>query len=188
MADINGLTNSVIEREQAKVDQAVQAYEQEQAAETETKKENLKQIFVKRKLKLEQESKRQLDISLNSESLRKRDQILDTKQAIISDYIAQVKHSFEQLDAETTKKFIESVLNEYSNPEQYEIVLGEKTSDLLNNSLQVNATVSNETVAGKAGFVLRQGSIEYNYLFDNLVEEKTSSLQRLIVDKIFKKS
>ena len=38
MADINGLTNSVIEREQAKVDQAVQAYEQEQAAETETKK------------------------------------------------------------------------------------------------------------------------------------------------------
>ena len=60
MADINGLTNSVIEREQAKVDQAVQAYEQEQAAETETKKENLKQIFVKRKLKLEQESKRQL--------------------------------------------------------------------------------------------------------------------------------
>ena len=94
MADINGLTNSVIEREQAKVDQAVQAYEQEQAAETETKKENLKQIFVKRKLKLEQESKRQLDISLNSESLKKRDQILETKQAIISDYIAQVKHSF----------------------------------------------------------------------------------------------
>ncbi len=188
MADINGLTNSVIEREQAKVDQAVQAYEQEQAAETETKKENLKQTFVKRKFNLEQDSKRQLDILLNSASLRKRDQILDTKQAIISDYIAQVKHSFEQLDAETSKKFIESVLNEYSNPEQYEIVLGEKTSDLLNNSLQVKAPVSNETVAGKAGFVLRQGSIEYNYLFDNLVEEKTSSLQRLIVDQIFKKS
>ncbi|MBZ6527389.1 hypothetical protein HYQ40_06325 [Aerococcaceae bacterium DSM 111021] len=188
MADINGLTNSVIEREQAKVDQAVRAYEQEQAAETETKRDEIKQAFVKRKFNLEQDSKRQLDISLNSARLKQRDQILDSKQVIINDYIAQVKKSFQQLDAKTTTQFIEGILNDYTNPEQYEIVLGEKTHDLLNNSLQVKAQVSNETVAGKAGFLLRQGSIEYNYLFDNLVEEKTSSLQRLIVDKIFKTS
>src|SRR5699024_11925594 len=100
-----------------------------------------------RKLKHQTKNKLPHNISINRKSIKKRDQILDTKQAIISDYIAQVKHSFEQLDAETTKKFIESVLNEYSNPEQYEIVLGEKTRDILNNSLQVKAPVSNETVA-----------------------------------------
>lgn len=188
MADISVLTSNVIEREQAKVDQAVAAYEQELTTKTETEKESLKQKFVARKFELEKENKRKLDISLNSVSLKKRDQILDVKQTIIRDYIAEVKHAFEQLDAPTTQQFIQGVLSEYENQEKFEIVLGEKTHEILKDSLQVNVPVSSEIIPGKAGFVLRQASIEYNYLFDNLIEEKTSSLQKLVVNSIFKTS
>lgn len=185
MADMKALTRTVIEREQAKLNQALTDYQQTMEAETNAQKELMKQEFVSRRLELEESVAKQQAIALNHANLKKRDGKLIIKQRIINNYLHELKAALETLDETKTVQFIQSILSQYSKTTELEMVLGEKTKALLQEPVDFKVAVSQEVIPNKAGFVLRTGSIEYNYLFDNLVEEKKEFLQKQLIDVVF---
>lgn len=187
MTEINDLTQSVIQQEKIKLQQEMVEFKNKIKQVTNSEKKRQKELFEAHRLELEKQSQKQLDIALNSLKLKKRNQILVAKQEIIDDYILSVKKAFEQLDPDSMKAIIQSVVETFDQKEQLELILGEKTKQLLGASQQFDVKVSGDVILGKAGFVLRQGSIEYNYLFDNLVNFKRLALQQIIVKSLFQK-
>lgn len=188
MADINHLTTTVVERERAKLDQAYEAFKQTTKDHTKKEKESIKKEYVSRKLKSETQLAQEFEKSKNSLANKQRDLNLQVKQTVMNRYIQDVKKAMELLDEQSVTDLIQAVVSQFnlnSGTDQYELILGEKTSQLLGSQITLPINVAEETIPQQAGFVIRQGSVEYNYLFDKLVEEKTNALQSLIVREVF---
>ncbi|XJS11115.1 hypothetical protein ACF3NG_02295 [Aerococcaceae bacterium WGS1372] len=188
MADINHLTTTVIDRERDKLNQDYESFKQSTKEQTSKQKESIKQDYVTRKLKTETQLQQEFDKAKSSLANKQRDLNLQVKQTIMNQYIQDVKKAMEQLDASTVTEMIESVVNRLDlsyGSDQYELVFGEKTSQLLGAQVDLPINLAEETIPQQAGFVIRQGSIEYNYLFDKLVEEQTNALRSLIVNEVF---
>lgn len=188
MADIQQLTTTVVERERAKLNQTYESFKQTTKGQLKQHKETSKQDYVTRKLAAEKELHQEFEKAKNSLANKSRDLNLQVKQSIMNQYIQDVKQAMEQLDAQAVTAFIQAVvqqLDSLSSAGSSELILGEKTSQLLGNQLELPIARSNETLAGQAGFVIRQGSIEYNYLFDKIVEDNIQALQAIIVKEVF---
>lgn len=188
MTDIKHLVQNVIDREQAKFDRVIAEFEGDTLAETEQEKAKLKQEYLVRQLNLEKDLKGQSDISGNSISLRKRDKILGVKRQLIDQYIQDIQKSFIELDQEAVKEFISSILKQYQGQEGIVLQFGSKTKTLLADSIHEitqGFTLSDETLEGQAGFILQDGSLQYNYLFDNLVNDSRKKLEAIIVNQLF---
>ena len=50
---------------------------------------------------------------------------------------------------------------------------------------QLKATLLNETVANKAGVLVQKEGIEYNFMFDALIENSRAELVRIIAKELF---
>lgn len=188
MADIHQLTTTVVDREREKLNQAYDAFKQTTKDQMKQQKESTQQEFVNRKLTAERQLKQEFEKAKNSLANKGRDLNLQVKQSVMTQYIQDVKQAMEQLDAQTVAEFIQAVVQQLEAQTQaghYELILGEKTSQLLGNQLELPIDRLDETIAGQAGFVIRHGSIEYNYLFDKLVEDNIQALQALIVKEVF---
>lgn len=188
MADIQQLTTTVVERERAKLNQTYESFKQTTKDQLKQHQETSKQDFVTRKLTAEKELHQEFEKAKNSLANKGRDLNLQVKQSIMNQYIQDVKQAMEQLDPQAVTAFIQAVvqqLDSQSSAGSSELILGEKTSQLLGNQFELPIARSNETLAGQAGFVIRQGSIEYNYLFDKIVEDNIQALQAIIVKEVF---
>lgn len=191
MTDINQLTKNVIDREQAKLNEIIENYKDKVQAETDREKEKLMQEFTARKVEAEKDLKRGLDIAMNSIDLRRRDKVLSVKRSFINQYVNDVEESLEQLDEDTTKNFILNILQQFSDKENAALVLGSLTKERLANKLNEFDSlikVSDRTIAGEHGFVIEQGSLQYNYLFKNLVKDIRPKLEEIIVRNVFDKN
>lgn len=191
MTDINQLTKNVIDREQAKLNEIIENYKDKVQAETDREKEKLMQEFTARKVEAEKDLKRGLDIAMNSIDLRRRDKVLSVKRSFINQYVNDVEESLEQLDEDTTKNFIMNILQQFSDKENAALVLGSLTKERLANKLNEFDSlikVSDRTIAGEHGFVIEQGSLQYNYLFKNLVKDIRPKLEEIIVRNVFDKN
>lgn len=136
--------------------------------------------------KVDRQLEEQFNIRLNSLQLAQRNDRLAIKQAIIDDYVTEVKAGFKNLSSENIHTFIEALLSKHTELENPVIVLGEQTKALLKESVNTFPVgVSEKTLPNQSGFILMDGDIEYNYLFDNLVEESRRQLQLILVDNVF---
>lgn len=189
MADINTLTQNVIQREKEKLNVTVEDYRKQTAEAIVAEKAKLDQEFAQKQEKLEKNKAGQLDISLNSIHLKKRDDILSVKQELIGQFISDVKQGLEALDGPTTKDMIFGVVNALNQEEGLELTLGEHTRHKLEDSLwefdQRGIQVSDQVEGDKSGFILSKGAHQYNYLYDNLIEDYRPQLQKMLLDQLF---
>ena len=93
---------------------------------------------------------------------------------------------------ETLRLFIESAIRKLPKQQQTTLIFGEETVSRLSDddkhalTSQFNFVhIDEATLPKKAGFVLKQEGIEYNYLFEALIEDLKEEYSPILAKKAF---
>ncbi|WP_028273752.1 V-type ATP synthase subunit E [Atopococcus tabaci] len=192
MADLKLLIERVIEKEKSAVQQQISAAEEKAQTKLETAKQNAEVEKENRKKQIDERLKREHEISKNTLQVKKRNEILAVKQRILSDVYADAYDVLKTMDAKTTQTFLSNVLHQFEQQGQLEVVLGEETASKVDSSWVDNlavegtqVTLSAETIKEKAGAIIRKEGIEYNYLFDALIEDVKNDVVQPVSQQLF---
>lgn len=192
MSDLKLITERMIEKKKAEVQETIRQ------AEIEAKE---KVAVVEKELALEEvEEKKAIDRRLasdfekNKDSLEnyKRNQLLGEKQVALKEVFKEALFAMEQWDETEFQRFLLAVLRQFKEIQNLELVLGEKSVEKVSESCiekvaqeGIAVTLTAETINKKAGFVLRNKGIEYNYLFEDLIAELKNQLVPSVSKKLF---
>ncbi|MFO8069753.1 MAG: hypothetical protein R6U02_07285 [Alkalibacterium sp.] len=192
MADLKLLTERVVEKEKTAIRQRVE--EAREIAEEEVQAAHAKeeQDKIARKQLIDEQTQQKYKIRKNTLEVQKRINILAAKQSYLSKVLKDANQELDQIQAPAFKMFLADILTQFKDEGSVELVLGEKTSGLVSQEWidettgkQLQATLSNETVADKAGVLIKKVGIEYNFMFDALIEDARAELIRIITEELF---
>lgn len=192
MADLKLLTERVVEKEKTalrqKVEQTQVEAEDEIQASQAAESANRQQLKDDVKAKVE----REYAIKKNTLEIQKRNQILSAKQNVLSKVIVDAKEKMDTLDSTTFQDFVVDVLKQFKDEKEVTLTFGEKSAHLADSNWikengpgELAVHVSSETITGKSGFVVEKDGIDYNFIFDTLVDEVKSDILSEISNELF---
>lgn len=192
MADLKLLTERVVEKEKAAIRNEIeeakkQAEDDIQAAEAEEVQKRLQA-----KEQIEADTEHDYTIRRNTLDIRRRNEVLAAKQSILDNMFKEAKSRLDNLDDQTFRQFTSNVLKQFDSEEQLTLKLGEKSARSIdgtwvtaNKPAELTVLVSKDTVKGQSGFLIEKNGIEYNFLFDSLVEDAKTDILPDISNELF---
>ncbi|MFL2099419.1 V-type ATP synthase subunit E [Desemzia sp. FAM 24101] len=191
MADLKLLTDRLMENKRSEIQVVIQEAEKEAQQLIQASTEELAMEKQRRQERIQAEQKAQYEKDKNALSNQKRNQLLAEKQQAITAVFDSAKERMEQLNQEEFQQFLAAVLEQYENKE-VELVVGEKSRSFVSsqwiekqNQAGNNVRLSDEQVSKKAGFVIRHKGIDYNYIFDALVDDTREDVLPTVSQKLF---
>lgn len=178
MADLKLLTERVVEKEKAAIRDRIEAAKVK--AEDDIQAFKAKEVAREQQLREEISLKSQSEYTIKKNTLEidKRNQLLGAKQVILDKVFKDVKNQLNQIDQTAFQSFAKAVLNQFEEGSQLTLVLGEKTAGFIDQAWvntqapqAMTVELSNETVSNQAGLIVEKDGIDYNFLFDSLVED-----------------
>ncbi|WP_368644901.1 V-type ATP synthase subunit E family protein [Alkalibacterium putridalgicola] len=192
MADLKLLTERVVEKEKTAIRQRVEEARENAEDEIQAARAKEEQDKIVRKQTIDEQTQQKYKIRLNTLEVQKRNNILAAKQRVLSKVLEDANQELNQIQAPAFKKFLADILTQFKAEGSVELLLGEKTSGLVSQEwidettgTQLQATLSNETVDDKAGVLVQKEGVEYNFMFDALIEDSRSELIRIIAKELF---
>ena len=190
MADLKLLTDRLMENKRTEIQVVIQEAEKEAQQLIQASTENLAAEKERRQERIQAEQKAQYEKDKNALSNQKRNQLLAEKQQAITAVFDSTKERMEQLNQEEFQQFLATVLKQYQGKE-VELVVGEKSRSFVSSQWvekqhQAGTAVrlSDEQVSKKAGFVIRHKGIDYNYIFDDLVDDTKEDVLPTVSQKL----
>lgn len=137
-------------------------------------------------LEIEKKEKELITAQMNHEFERQkqtlkneqRNEILAKKQTLLNSIFDQAISELENWDEASFANFLTGVLNQLDKNKGWTLVPGELSKDIIQSNqvaevLAQNSfvTVSDQILKNKAGFIMQQGGIDYNFCFDVLINE-----------------
>ncbi|MFL2104223.1 V-type ATP synthase subunit E [Desemzia sp. FAM 23991] len=191
MADLKLLTDRLMENKRSEIQVVIQEAEKEAQQLIQASNENLATEKQRRQERIQAEQMAQYEKDKNALSNQKRNQLLAEKQQAITAVFDSAKERMEQLNQEEFQQFLAAVLEQYENKE-VELVVGEKSCSFVSsqwiekqNQAGKAVRLSDEQVSKKAGFVIRHKGIDYNYIFDALVDDTREDVLPTVSQKLF---
>ncbi|GAA0352248.1 V-type ATPase subunit E [Alkalibacterium iburiense] len=178
MADLKLLTERVVEKEKAAIRERVE--QAKVKAEDDLQAYEAEEVTTRQQLKeeIEEEYRREYEIKKNTLLIQKRNELLAAKQELLNKVFLDAIEELDNIDALTFQGFTKSVLNRFDAGSVLTLSLGEKSADLIDrNWLSQNVPshltvdLSENTVSKKSGLIIEKEGIDYNFLFDSLVED-----------------
>ncbi|NMB18636.1 MAG: hypothetical protein GX984_04185 [Erysipelothrix sp.] len=178
MEDLQVLSEKILARTKQEGQSKLESYQKvahDKLEETRQKlAENKKQQSDSIVTQLNHDYERQAQTMKN----KQRNQILAKKQELLNTVFDQAITELENWDETQFSQFLSGVLSKIDPNKEWSIVSGERSVKLMQSN-QVKTvlshysfvTVSDQTVNNKAGFILEQGGIDYNFCFDALINE-----------------
>lgn len=160
----------------------MEAYKQERLSEMQDEFEQEKKKEQKNKTEQVQKNlnkiNRETKLVLERQRIQMRQKVLTRKQDLLNDLFEALIDRMNHWGQGEFQEFMEGILPKVPVSGEAEIILGEYSKGLITpewleqfRSLDRVYTLSEEQVDRQGGFVVRQGKIEYNFLFSSLVEE-----------------
>lgn len=116
-------------------------------------------------------------------------EILQVKRELLNRVFEEVLAVMTSWSGETLVSFIEAAVQQLSSEQEIQLILGEysqsQLSDTDKSRLAEHVRLVDEVISQKAGFVLRQDGIEYNYLFDALMADLQQEYSPELARKAF---
>lgn len=192
MADLDLITQQVIEKEKKSLANKVEEERQKAEEEIQNAKESAQEKQAKQSERIDQDVLNQYEIDQNSISINERNEKLKIKQTYIEKVFSEVQVKMDQVDQATFKQFTEGVLEKFSNHEKLSLVLGEKSKGLIDrewleslNLSHLDISLSEHTVPNESGFLLEDESVEFNFLFSELIKNSKNDYIRKIDRELF---
>nr|WP_276933448.1 hypothetical protein [Globicatella sulfidifaciens] len=191
MSDLQNLRESILQKAH-----------QEGQAQFDKAKEELEQEF-QTKLKAQLHEKESMrNVQLNREKQRlsrlehqvlnqERQASLNSRQALMDQLFAGAVQKMEAWDNQTFLEFTTSILNKFKDKE-LQVVFGEKTRNQLSSpELQSllkqfpKLTIAEESISDQSGFVVKDQRVDYNFMFDQLVDSVRNDLSADLAQQVF---
>lgn len=192
MADLDKITQQVLDKEKAALDQKVEEERKLAQEEIQAAKESAEDKNTKQSERINQDVSNQYDIDQNSIRINERNEKLKIKQTYIEKVFDKVQLNLDNLDQSSFKAFVEGVLKQFANHDQLEIVLGEQSNGLIDQAWldtlaldNLSVTIADHTIPNESGLILQDDHVEFNYLFSELIKNSKNEYIRHIDQVLF---
>ena len=186
------------------ISQMNEAAEQERAALEQEERMKIDQNFEQKRTQIETEHQKQKEkqielLEKKYRQLRNRQQVevrqenLNAKQEFLRRLFADAIAEMENWDESEQIQFIKNSLYSLPSTGKVTFIAGEKSAAYLsqtlldewNNELPFTMVLSDESVAGQAGFLINDQGVQYNFLFSSLVQDIQGTMSFEIANQLF---
>ncbi|BAM47460.1 MAG: hypothetical protein GX972_07580 [Amphibacillus sp.] len=178
MEDIKALSKQILAQTKEQGESKLAEYRKIADDKLEETRQKLQQNEEKQKELIVQSVNNDYERQAQTMKNNLRNNILAKKQALLNTIFDKAIEEIQNWDDNQFAEFISGVLKQIDQNKSWSIVPGEHSIDKIKSKpvQEVLAqysvvTVSDEIVKNKAGFILEQGGIDYNFCFDILINE-----------------
>lgn len=176
MSDLTGLRATILEQTRQKGELKLQTAKEEHET---TYRERYEDLMVTKEANRQREVDKIINHYQREEQKmfnRERQALLSAKQSTLETLFQLALEQMNQWEGKEHLQFLESVLTKYAD-QHVILYFGELTWQTLTNEMLFqlaaqfpNISFSDEIVVDKGGFILSQGKVDDNYLYDALIE------------------
>lgn len=153
-------------------------------------KEDLELIKDYKQKKIKEANKQAIQIKENEISnaeLKARNMILEQKEKILRDTNKKIKERLYNLDGDKYVNFIMQILknSKLLDIEGAEIILPEKQREKIIKVLDGKFKICDEVGDFSGGFIVKKDNIEYNYVFNTILDLEKEKFDNIIVKVLF---
>lgn len=195
MSDITKLTTKIKVDAVKKQAALVKEAEKELTQSELLKKTQLEKESAEHLKRYERELQRELSLKVSELHVKSRNRVLAAKQQILDELFEEAKVKLQQLPADQVEAFVLRKLQVTQLTGEVELIFGDKTQPLITEEMMQNwqNTLGDEVtlkrvkhrIPNRSGVVFRQGEIEFNYIFEALLESKEEDLSYQLIELIF---
>ena len=193
MKDLEQLKQQVLKEVEEDFSHQLAVATKEEEERTNVMNATLAEQEVAKKTQLKQRAKQLWDKEKQSLVNASKKEILQEKRRLLDSVFDEVYSLMSGWSGVTLVQFIQSAVAQLPKQEKITLVLGEATASQLSQEDIHQLTsaseleVSKMTLKQKVGFVLQQSGIEYNYLFDALIEDLKEEYSPELAKKAFER-
>lgn len=195
MSDIRKLTTKIVEDAQKKQAHLIEEAEKEIAKKERIKKQQLEKEVEAHLARYKKELQKELSLKVSDLHVKSRNRILAAKQQVLDELFADAKEQLQNITAEDFDAFVERKLALVQLTGTVELVFGSKSAPLVSETMiqrwqaqfepDLTIQVAKETIPNRSGVVFKQGEVEFNFIFEALLESKEEELSYQLIAFIF---
>ena len=195
MSDIRKLTTKIVEDAQKKQAHLIEEAEKEFAKKERIKKQQLEKEVAAHLARYEKELQKELSLKVSDLHVKSRNRMLAAKQQVLDELFADAKEQLQNITAEDFDAFVERKLALVQLTGTVELVFGSKSAPLVSETMiqrwqaqfepDLTIQVAKETIPNRSGVVFKQGEVEFNFIFEVLLESKEEELSYQLIAFIF---
>lgn len=186
MTSLDTVVKNVMDKELSQIEEALNTYKSQLEADVHKQKKALDEAAQAEEMRMKEAAQARHQIAMHNLGLKGRDERLHAQQDMFTDYLKAVQLAMQDVPSETVAGFIAHVCQNLDSAEDSELVLGDLTQAQLGAGYQAPLPVAADVLPGVAGFVIREGSIEYDYTFASLVADARRELQGVFMEAMRK--
>lgn len=178
MKDLQSLSEQILNKTKAKGQSKLEDAEKNSVAKIEESRLTLVEQQKARKAAILKKVANDFDREQQTLKNKERNAILKEKQIILKSVFQQASEKMNDWDESQFVQFLNGVLAQTDESKAYSIVPGAKSSahfkgkELQQLLVKYPAVkISEGSIPNKAGFILQEGGVDYNYCFDELIED-----------------
>lgn len=178
MKDLQSLSEQILNKTKAKGQSKLEAAEKISIAKIEESRLTLVEQQKVRKAAILKKVANDFDREQQTLKNKERNAVLKEKQVILKSVFQQALDKMNTWDETHFAQFLNGVLAQAGDSKAYNIVPGAKSiAHFKGKALQQllvkypAVKISEESIPNKAGFILQEGGVDYNYCFDDLIED-----------------
>ncbi|MCC9272882.1 MAG: ATPase [Enterococcus aquimarinus] len=195
MSDIRKLTTKIVEDAQKKQAHLIEEAEKEIAKKERIKKQQLEKEVAAHLARYEKELQKELSLKVSDLHVKSRNRMLAAKQQVLDELFADAKEQLQNITEEDFDAFVERKLALVQLTGTVELVFGSKSAPLVSETMiqrwqaqfepDLTIQVAKETIPNRSGVVFKQGEVEFNFIFEALLESKEEELSYQLIAFIF---
>ncbi|WP_107995831.1 V-type ATP synthase subunit E [Trichococcus paludicola] len=178
MKDLQSLSEQILNKTKAKGQSKLEDAEKISVAKIEESRLTLVEQQKARKAAILKKVANDFDRERQTLKNKERNAVLKEKQVILKSVFQQALEKMNTWDETHFAQFLNGVLSQADDSKAYSIVPGAKSvahfkgKELQQLLVKYPAVkISEETIPNKAGFILQESGVDYNYCFDDLIED-----------------
>lgn len=195
MSDIRKLTTKIVEDAQKKQAHLIEEAEKEIAKKERIKKQQLEKEVEAHLARYKKELQKELSLKVSDLHVKSRNRMLAAKQQVLDELFADAKEQLQNITAEDFDAFVERKLALVQLTGTVELVFGSRSAPLVSDTMiqrwqaqfepDLTIQVAKETIPNRSGVVFKQGEVEFNFIFEALLESKEEELSYQLIAFIF---
>ena len=195
MSDIRKLTTKIVEDAQKKQAHLIEEAEKEIAKKERIKKQQLEKEVAAHLARYEKELQKELSLKVSDLHVKSRNRMLAAKQQVLDELFADAKEQLQNITAEDFDAFVERKLALVQLTGTVELFFGSKSAPLVSETMiqrwqaqfepDLTIQIAKETIPNRSGVVFKQGEVEFNFIFEALLESKEEELSYQLIAFIF---
>lgn len=195
MSDITKLTDKIIQDAKKRQEHYLKDASQKTERREELRKKQLTKQKEERLAAYEKEIRAEMSLEVSDLHIKSRAKVLAAKEALLDELFQEALESFEHMSETEFTAFLEKSLKKSALSGNVQLILGEESEKYADKATiekwitfaqpDIELSVAKVAVPRRGGFLLKQDTIEYNFLFESLLQNAEEELSSQLLDLLF---